>query len=107
MKKIFIVGAAVSAVALAGCASRIVGPVSYGDGTYLMASYSKTLVVEKVKMIEKASEFCQDQNKVLKIEEIWMTDRRTSQKVAVAVAQTITDAIYPRAGSIEIKFTCQ
>lgn len=93
-------------VLLLGC-SHMVGPVAYNEDTYLMASYSKKLIVEKAKMIEKAGNFCADQGKIMKIKEIWVTDRKTSKKTAVAVVETIASALYPRVGGIEIYFNCK
>lgn len=78
------------------------GPASLGDGTYIIDSYSKALSSEKVKMLQKAEAFCKDQDLIMKPVSITVVDRRTNQKTAVAVAETILS----QAGNIELVFTC-
>lgn len=74
-----------------------------GDGTYIIGSYSKALSSEKVKMLQKANTFCEDQGLVMKPQSITIVDRRTQERVAVAV----TEAILYQAGNIEVVFTCE
>lgn len=103
MKKLSIVLVAVVAAALAGCArNHMTGPASLGDGTYIIGSYSKALSSEKVKMLQKAEAFCKDQDLIMKPVSITVVDRRTNQKTAIAVAETILS----QAGNIELVFTC-
>lgn len=51
----------VAALAVTGCARQyMTDPVDIGGGKYIIASYSKMVSVEKVKMLERASRFCRE-----------------------------------------------
>ena len=55
-----------------------------------------------IKMLQKAEAFCKDQDLIMKPVSITVVDRRTNQKTAVAVAETILS----QPGNIELVFTC-
>lgn len=105
MRKFAIIALSVALAVTAGCGkkTRIAGPTAMGDGTFIVGSYSKALSSEKVKMLEIANAFCDDRHQKMQIKQITVSDRRSGQKTAVAVAE----AIMHQAGNIEVIFTCE
>lgn len=103
MRRFALIAVSVAIAMTAGCGKgRITGPASLGNGDYIVGSYSKALSSEKVKMIKIAEEFCKDRHQDLTIKNISITDRKTGQRTAVAIAETIIH----QAGNIEVIFSC-
>lgn len=118
----------VAALAATGCArSYMTDPVDIGGGKFIMASYSKMVSVEKVKMLERASQFCRDRTgttaQVEKVDVIESGKSRvkrdaakarqgeiSTERVGTASQEGSSMSVYEtstkQVGSIEIVFKC-
>ncbi len=93
----------VAALVVTGCAnSRTSGPTDMGDGTYIIASYTKTLSPQRVKLLQMANEWCEDKGQKAEFDSIMVVDRRSG----LAKAIEPKEAIPYRAGNIEVIFHC-
>lgn len=80
---------------LGGCSSiEVADPVRFENGVYLIAAHSLDVAELKVAMLEKATEFCDDDDLMLHVESLTESSSGASGGSGIP-------------GMIELKFSCR